>query len=166
MSSNYGNSRWVEAGLRYHFPQDFSGDTASIADHSKGRQPSPTLRHFLGNMIIGAPKRKILSNRCTPDRTALPDTDRSINVAQTSRVNRGTPFRESAETNVVFSSGPVDVSDFAGETNELLEGTSTNAPLTVENLVFSVPSQPALQAQASNGNLFLPRLMTAQRFSL
>src|SRR5208283_3050331 len=48
------------------------------------------------------------------------------------------------QTNVTFSSGSIDVSDFAGQTNEffigIVGGTSTNAQLTVENLAFTIPS--------------------------
>jgi hypothetical protein len=73
------------------------------------------------------------------------------------------------ETNVVFSSGPMDVSAFAGQTNEffvgIVGGTSTNAQLTVENLTFSVPLPPTLQAQMSGG-LVLSWPMSAQNFSL
>jgi hypothetical protein len=74
------------------------------------------------------------------------------------------------ETNILFSSGSIDVSAFAGQTNEffigIVGGTSTNAQLTVENLVFSIPSPPSLQAQMSGGNLMLSWPMSAQNFSL
>ena len=74
------------------------------------------------------------------------------------------------ETNVLFSSGSIDVSDFAGQTNEffigIVGGTSTNAQLTVENLAFSLTTPPSLQAQMSGGNLMLSWPMSAQNFSL
>jgi hypothetical protein len=74
------------------------------------------------------------------------------------------------QTNVTFSSGSIDVSAFAGQTNEffigIVGGTSTNAQLTVENLAFSVSLPPSLQAQASNGNLILSWALSAANFSL
>jgi hypothetical protein len=74
------------------------------------------------------------------------------------------------ETNILFSSGSIDVSAFAGQTNEffigIVGGTSTNAQLTVENLAFSVSLPPSLQAQVSSGNLMLSWPMSAQNFSL
>ena len=74
------------------------------------------------------------------------------------------------QTNVTFSSGSIDVSAFAGQTNEffigIVGGTSTNAQLTVENLAFSVSLPPSLQAQMSGGNLMLSWPMSAQNFSL
>ena len=74
------------------------------------------------------------------------------------------------QTNVTFSSGSIDVSSFAGQTNEffigIVGGTSTNAQVTVENLAFSVSLPPSLQAQMSGGNLMLSWPMSAQNFSL
>jgi hypothetical protein len=74
------------------------------------------------------------------------------------------------ETNVLFSSGQIDVSAYAGQTNEffigIVGGTSTNAQLTVENLEFSVSLPPTLQVQASGGNLLLSWPMSAQNFNL
>jgi len=74
------------------------------------------------------------------------------------------------QTNVTFSSGSIDVSAFAGQTNEffigIVGGTSTNAQLTVENLAFSISTPPSLQAQMSGGNLMLSWPMSAQSFSL
>ena len=74
------------------------------------------------------------------------------------------------QTNVTFSSGSIDVSAFAGQTNEffigIVGGTSTNAQLTVENLAFSISTPPSLQAQMSSGNLMLSWPMSAQNFSL
>jgi len=74
------------------------------------------------------------------------------------------------QTNVTFSSGAIDVSDFAGQTNEffigIVGGTSTNAQLTVENLAFAVSTPPLLQAQLSNGSLMLSWPMSSQNFSL
>jgi len=74
------------------------------------------------------------------------------------------------ETNILFSSGALDVSAFAGQTNEffigIVGGTSTNAQLTVENLVFYIAALPSLQAQPNNGNLMLVWPLLAQNFSL
>jgi hypothetical protein len=74
------------------------------------------------------------------------------------------------QTNAVFSSGAIDVSAYAGQTNEffigIVGGTSTNAQLTVENLTFTIPTPPSLQAQANGGNVLLSWPMTAQNFSL
>lgn len=74
------------------------------------------------------------------------------------------------ETNAVFTSGPIDVSAFAGQTNELfigiVGGTSTNAQLTVENLTFSIPSKPTLEAQANDGSLLLSWPLSAQNYTL
>jgi pimeloyl-ACP methyl ester carboxylesterase len=74
------------------------------------------------------------------------------------------------QTNVTFSSGAIDVSTFAGQTNEffigIIGGTSTNAQVTVQNLAFAVSSSPLLQAQLSSGNLLLSWPMSSQNFSL
>jgi hypothetical protein len=74
------------------------------------------------------------------------------------------------QTNVVFSSGPIDVSAFAGQTNELfigiVGGTSTNAQLTVENLTFSSPMPPLLQAQATRNGSVLTWPLSAAGFSV
>jgi len=74
------------------------------------------------------------------------------------------------ETNITFSSGPIDVSAYVGQTNEffigIVGGTSTNAELTVENLAFSISLPPSLQAQVSDGNLMLSWPMSAQNFNL
>ena len=74
------------------------------------------------------------------------------------------------ETDTLFSSGSIDVSSFAGQTNEffigIVGGTSTNAQLTVENLAFSVSASPSLQAQTANGNLILSWALSASNFSL
>ena len=74
------------------------------------------------------------------------------------------------ETNVLFGSGSIDVSAFAGQTNEffigIVGGTSTNAQLTVENLVFSIPSPPSMQAQASGNNCVLSWPLSAADYTL
>ena len=74
------------------------------------------------------------------------------------------------ETNILFSSGSIDVSAFAGQTNEffigIIGGTSTNAQVTVENLAFSISAPPSLQAQTGNGNLILSWPLSAANFSL
>jgi hypothetical protein len=74
------------------------------------------------------------------------------------------------QTNVTFSSGSIDVSAFAGQTNEffvgIVGGTSTNAQLTVDNLAFSTSLPPSLQALGTGGNLMLSWPMSAQSFNL
>jgi hypothetical protein len=74
------------------------------------------------------------------------------------------------QTNVAFNSGTINVSAFAGQTNEffigIIGGTSTNASIMVNNLQFYVALPPALQAQANDGNLLLSWPMTAQNFTL
>lgn len=74
------------------------------------------------------------------------------------------------QTNVTFSSGSIDVSAFAGQTNEffigIVGGTSTNAQVTVENLAFSISAPPLLQAQTSVGGLVLSWPLSAANFSL
>lgn len=63
------------------------------------------------------------------------------------------------QTNVTFTSGPIDISALAGQTNEMfigiVGGTSTNAQMTVQNLAYSVSSPPVLQAQTVGKNLVL-----------
>lgn len=74
------------------------------------------------------------------------------------------------QTNVMFSSGSIDVSDFAGQTNEffigIVGGTSTNAQLTVENIAFSISSLPLLQAQSSGNNFVLTWPLSASGYTL
>jgi hypothetical protein len=74
------------------------------------------------------------------------------------------------ETNILFSSGLIDVSAFAGQTNEffigIVGGTSTNAQLTVENLAFSISSPPLLQAQAAGNNFVLSWPLSAADYIL
>jgi hypothetical protein len=74
------------------------------------------------------------------------------------------------ETNILFSSGSIDVSAFAGQTNEffigIVGGTSTNAQVTVQNLAFSVSSPPLLQAQSSGNNCVLSWPLSAANYVL
>lgn len=74
------------------------------------------------------------------------------------------------QTNVTFGSGSIDVSAYAGQTNEffigIIGGTSTNAQLTVENLAFSISSPPSLQAQASGNNFVMAWPLSSQNFNL
>jgi hypothetical protein len=74
------------------------------------------------------------------------------------------------ETNVTFNSGSIDVSAFAGQTNEffigIVGGTSTDAQLTVENLAFSISLPPSLQTQTSSGSLILSWPMSSENFNL
>ncbi len=74
------------------------------------------------------------------------------------------------ETNVLFSSGQIDISDLAGQTNEffigIVGGTSMNAQLTVMNVAFSISSPPLLQAQASGNNFVLMWPLSAADYNL
>jgi hypothetical protein len=74
------------------------------------------------------------------------------------------------ETNILFSSGSIDVSAITGQTNEffigVVGGTSTNAVLAVENLAFALSFPPSLQAQLGTGGLVLSWPLSAQDFSL
>jgi hypothetical protein len=74
------------------------------------------------------------------------------------------------ETNVLFSSGALDVSAFAGQTNEffigIVGGTSTNAQVTVQDLTFSISSPPLLQAQSSGNNCVLSWPLSAANYVL
>jgi hypothetical protein len=116
------------------------------------------------------PPRAVLSDNCAPARHQfLPAT-----VEHAKCLFKGTNVLLIAEntiqTNVTFSSGSIDISAFAGQTNEffvgIVGGTSTNAQLTVENLAFSISLPPSLQAQMSDGNLMLSWPMSAQNFNL
>ena len=74
------------------------------------------------------------------------------------------------QTNVVFNSGAIDVSEFAGQTNEffigIVGGTSTNAQLTVENLAFSISLPPSLHEQTSGNNCVLSWPLSAADYVL
>jgi hypothetical protein len=73
-------------------------------------------------------------------------------------------------TNQVSASRLIDVSAWAGTTNELffgfLGGTSTNATLEIDNIRFYSLELPSLQAQMSGVNLILSWPMSSQNFSL
>jgi hypothetical protein len=73
-------------------------------------------------------------------------------------------------TNTVSTSRLIDISAWAGTTNELffgfLGGTSTNATLQIDNIRFYTLQAPSLQAQVSGGNLIITWPMSAQNFSL
>jgi hypothetical protein len=73
-------------------------------------------------------------------------------------------------TNTVSASRLIDVTAWAGTTNELffgfLGGTSTNATLQIDNIRFYSLQPPALQAQISSGNFMLAWPLSAQNFSL
>jgi len=60
---------------------------------------------------------------------------------------------------ITFSTGSIDVSAFAGQTNEvfvaIVGSTSTNAELTIENLVFAVPTPPSLRVQLIGSDVVL-----------
>jgi hypothetical protein len=64
----------------------------------------------------------------------------------------------------------IDVSGFAGQTNEffvgIVGGTSTNAQLTVQNVMFYSAPAPLLQAQSSGNNPVLTWPLPATGFSL
>lgn len=74
------------------------------------------------------------------------------------------------ETNVLINSGPIDVSAFAGRTNEffvgIVGGTSTNAQLTVQDIQFFSLDLPSLQVQSSSRSLLLSWPISAQDFGL
>jgi pimeloyl-ACP methyl ester carboxylesterase len=74
------------------------------------------------------------------------------------------------QTNVTLNSGMIDVSAYAGQTNEffvgIVGGTSTNAQLTVQNLVFYSAPAPTLQAQSSGSNPVLTWPIPATGFNL
>src|SRR2546430_17688264 len=57
----------------------------------------------------------------------------------------------SVETNGLISSGPIDISAFAGQTNEfflgIVGGTPTNAHLTIQDVRFFAPAGPVLDAR-------------------
>ncbi len=74
------------------------------------------------------------------------------------------------QTNVALNSGPIDVSPFAGEQVEffagIVGGTSTNASVTVSNVLFYLPQPPPLQARVSGGDLLLSWPLAAQDYAL
>lgn len=74
------------------------------------------------------------------------------------------------QTNVTLNSGMIEVSAYAGKTNEffvgIVGGTSTNAQLTVQNLVFYGAPAPSLQAQSSGNNPVLTWPISATGFNL
>jgi len=74
------------------------------------------------------------------------------------------------ETNVLFNSGSIDVSAFAGQTNEFFVGiigsTSTNAQLTVQNFVFYTQASPQLQASVAGNGIVMTWPFLAQGFTL
>ena len=74
------------------------------------------------------------------------------------------------ETNVTLNSGLIDVTPYAGHTNEffvgIIGGTSTNALLTVQNVAFYTAAPPSLQAEASGNGMKVSWPLTAQNFGL
>lgn len=74
------------------------------------------------------------------------------------------------ETNLLINSGAIDVADYAGRTNEffvgIVGGTSTNAELTIQNVRFLSPAQPALQVRASGVDVLLSWPVWAQDFQV
>jgi len=73
-------------------------------------------------------------------------------------------------TNQFSTSRLIDVSAWAGATNELffgfMGGTSTNAILQIDNIRFYSLQAPSLQAQMNGGNLVLSWPLSSQNFSL
>ena len=71
-------------------------------------------------------------------------------------------------TNFWSNSGLIDVSAYAGQTNQLFVaitgGTSVNANLTVQNLVFSSPTPPNLQIQVSGTNTIVSWPLTVTNY--
>ncbi len=74
------------------------------------------------------------------------------------------------ETNRIVSSGPIDISSLGGTTNELfvgiVGGTSSNAQLTVENIVFYTVAPPELRTDISGLNVKVSWPLAAQDFIL
>ena len=74
------------------------------------------------------------------------------------------------QTNTLFSSGLIDVTALAGRTNEIFVGivgdTSTNAQLTVQNLVFYSLPIPSLQAAVLGDQIVLTWPLLSQGFQL
>jgi pimeloyl-ACP methyl ester carboxylesterase len=74
------------------------------------------------------------------------------------------------QTNVDLNSGPIEVSQYAGQQVELflgiVGGTSTNASLTASNFQFYAMPAPALQAQASGTNLVVSWPVWATGYAL
>jgi hypothetical protein len=74
------------------------------------------------------------------------------------------------ETNILFNTGAIDVSAFAGETNELfvgiLGGTSTNAQVLIQNCVFMLSPAPSLQAGIVGNRVVLSWQLSAADFVL
>jgi hypothetical protein len=74
------------------------------------------------------------------------------------------------ETNVMFDSGPIDVTTYAGQTNEffvgIVGGTSTNAQLTILNLAFYIAPPPSLNVEANGSDLRVSWPLAAQNFGL
>ncbi len=73
-------------------------------------------------------------------------------------------------TNQISASRLIDVTAWAGTTNELffgfLGGTSTNATLGIDNIRFYCFQPPSLQAQKSGNNLVISWPLSAQNYSL
>ena len=71
---------------------------------------------------------------------------------------------------MLFDSGAIDVTAYAGRTNEffvgIVGGTSTNAELTVMNLAFYIAPPPLLNVVASGSDLKLTWPLAAQNFNL
>jgi hypothetical protein len=74
------------------------------------------------------------------------------------------------QANVAMNSGPIGVSQYAGQRVELflgiVGGTSTNASLTVSNFQFYSVAAPSLQAHASGTNLVITWPVWATDYSL
>ena len=74
------------------------------------------------------------------------------------------------QTNVDMNSGPIEVSQYAGQQVELflgiVGGTSTNASLTISNFQFYAMPAPSLQAQASGTNLVISWPVSANGYAL
>ncbi|MEI7938921.1 MAG: peptidoglycan DD-metalloendopeptidase family protein [Verrucomicrobiota bacterium] len=74
------------------------------------------------------------------------------------------------ETNVLLSSGPIDVVAMAGQTNEffvgIVGGTSTNAQLTVQDVWFYTIAAPSLQTGPNGSVLSVSWPLSGQGFEL
>jgi hypothetical protein len=73
-------------------------------------------------------------------------------------------------TNQISASRLINISQWAGTTNELffgfMGGTSTNATLQIQNIRFYSLQLPSVQVQVSSGNLIITWPLSAQNFSL
>jgi hypothetical protein len=74
------------------------------------------------------------------------------------------------ETNIFYTSGPIDISSFAGSTNEIfvgiVGGTSTNAQVMIANVRFTVPFAPVLKSHMVSSNIVLAWPLSFSNYAL